>query len=298
MSKKVEKVVKKVKLGKVNELHVEPIPGVNRLKSDKSIFGTNNPSFYIVGIPKSGKSVVIFNLLKWMADENTIVIIFANQLKKDDSYIEIMKMLKSKNIMYIPENSFYDKDGEDQLMGIMEHLKNNTTDKYRGLDPFAEDSEDETEEELTISNIMAKAEADKRQEIGIELPPLKYIIVIDDMAGEMREYETIGKLLKQNDHLKCSVILATQGKNDLKPSTISQFTHAVLFPGISGKGIVDLHKDLGIPMDISDFLGYYQHATEGKNQNGGKNFLFIDKPNNSLFKNFNKKYDNNSIQND
>ena len=110
----------------------------------------------------------------------------------------------------------------------------------------------------------------------------KYLLIFDDLSEELRRDKTIQQLCKKSRHFDCRVILSSQYLNDIDPATMRQMMYGILFSGHGEDKLRIIHRNLDLsfcPFDI--FERIYKAVTKEK-----YNFLFIDRPNKQLRKNF------------
>lgn len=276
------------KTKKINDFVVKPIPGVNRDKvlRPNPLFNENNPNVLLIAPRKTGKSTVIYNILEEIADKDCAVYLFCGQIWKDKSYEKIMQMLKKKDIDYIPESSFYTKKGKNQLNRLIKVLSAKDDARMQELDPFYEINKEDDED----------SENEDLKEIDPSILPERVILVVDDLSGESRNSKDLNALLKANDHMKCTLILSTQFKTDIKPEAWNQFSYAILFAGLpddkNDSKLVDIHRDLGLGgfINLDKFRKLYYYATAPSNPDEpSRNFLYIDRAHKQFRKNFNER---------
>ncbi len=123
----------KVKPMKIKTVETLPVLGAE-------LFPTDYCNVFICARKKSGKTVVIQNILKRKVGKNTTVIIFCSTANLDQNWIAIQKWLKKHNV---PHEIFYNiKEGKvEYLKQIVDQLKKESHEHKLG------DSEDEEEEE-------------------------------------------------------------------------------------------------------------------------------------------------------
>lgn len=297
----------------INNIVVEPIPNVNRdAKPDNDLFSVNNPNIYLLAKKQTGKTTVIYNILKEIADPQTMVIFFVSTFYSDKSYAEIAEYLKNKDVPYFIQTSFLSESDNnnnlDELENLMKYITKSNANhkKWEELDPhfipMVEDDEemaDVLNERTIIKNgkkIIVSESFDientklKKKE---KEKPQKYIIVIDDMGTKLKG-SSLKAFLKANDHMKATIIVSTQNKNDLPPECISQMQVVLAFTKIPEPKLKKLYEDLGLSIDYNTFKKLYADATaldDSKEVKKSKNFLYIDVDKNLFRKNFNLLYE-------
>jgi len=269
----------------INKVKVKPI--INNITEEitdvkgKELFANNLSNIFICSRKRSGKSSLIGNILKKMADKRTTVIIFSSTNNIDPCWINIKDMLEKKNIPVISYTHFIDDETGNNL-----------------LEDFMKDLETEISVEEPIkqvsSNIMTGDgiylkfdEEDK--EIKVKKPYVpkksvpKYILCFDDLSSDLR-HTSIIKNLKSNRHRKIMNILSSQYFLDLNTGAISNLDYMIIFKGQDQDKLEKIHKRLDLGIDFETFKNYYDFAVKDP-----YNFLYIDIRNDEYRKNFNEK---------
>lgn len=276
--------MKKILLDTINSEKVTPIPMFGGEKTDnRPIKGANlfpeiYSNIFICSKKKTGKTSVIFKILKDCANKDTNIIVFCSTLHKDVSYKNMRKYFDAKGIPFIGYTSFKE-DGQDHLFELVKHLQ----DK-------AEKEEDEEEEEkipkpksvLRANDSDDEEKPRKKKKDKFRAP--EYIVVCDDISGELRN-PALESLLKANRHYKMKVIVSSQWANDLFPSQIKQMDYLLLFRSHSIEKLTKLYKDADLSVPFQVFYKMYKYATSFP-----YSFLYIDTNNESFRQNFNKKF--------
>lgn len=253
------------------------------------MFKNAYPNIYLLAKKESGKTTIVHNILERKADRDTTVIFFAGQVFRDHSYQQIVKQLRRKRIPYIVENSFYYTDDmgrqQSHIKELAKYLKDNSDDDvWEHLQHPLIDSDDE---DILDTTDTPTTDTDEK--------PEKLIIVIDDLSKEIRRCVELEALLKENRHVRATIIVSTQELTDLPPKCINQFQYVLAFSKIPPERIEKLRNDLAlnVPNHVLDAL--YKAATK-PDVPGEKshNFLYIDVDNNNFRRNFDTRY---SIQN-
>jgi hypothetical protein len=276
---------KRILLETINNEIVSPIPMMGGEKPDnRPIKGANlfpeiYSNIFICSKKKTGKTSVIFKILKECSTKDTNIIVFCSTLHKDQSYKNIRKYFEARGNNFIGYTSFKE-DGQDQLFELVKHLQ----DK-------AEKDDEEEEKEVpkikpeNLLNFGEPEEEDKPKKKRKEkYRSPEYIIVCDDISGELRN-PALESLLKANRHYKMKVIVASQWANDLLPSQIKQMDYILLFRSHSIEKLQKLYKDADLSVPFSAFYKMYKTATSAP-----FGFLYIDTNNEEFRTNFNRKF--------
>ena len=284
---------------KINEYKIKLIPNIDKPKTllNENLFSEPFPNILILAKKKSGKTTVIYNILDRLVDKNTIVIFFVSTLLKDSSYKQILKNLKSKCIPYIPETSFYDDFGNNQLNNLITYLKKETPDEEtRDLNPFdSEDSSEDSSENPYMgktNTILDDKVCDEHCDSCEKCFHPHILMVLDDLSAETRNDPALAKLLKTNRHLKITVIISTQEITDLKPDMLLQMQYCLAFSSIPkdsrNNKLRKLWSSLNLGISYLSFEKLYEKATApDKPGEKSHNFLYIDVDNLAFRKNFN-----------
>lgn len=234
------------------------------------------PNVALVARKKSGKTVVLYNLLKAMCSRYTRVIIICPTVTKDKTYGAILAMLRKRGCEVLcyteigdnitrhiappaePERS-EDEDGADErskqieqselgqlMFGGMQH---SATD---GPDGDANDSDDAKDEEAM------EAERDRR---AAKRGTPTDLYVLDDLGEEMR-HASVYQLLKMNRHHHAAVLMSIQYPNNLTPSSWKQLDAALLFAHHNDKKLREMYTALDPPVDFERFRAMYLEATK------------------------------------
>ena len=266
-----------MKLVKINNKIVKPLITSKYNKNNVKgydLFADPYGNIFLCAKKKSGKTSVINEILTECVDKDTILYIFCSTHNKDANYVEIKKYLKEHDITA----NFYTsiiEEGVNMLEIIRQTLQQPDGDE------LTNDMSEEEDEVLKfdLDDKYMKITIKKKKKIAP-----KYMFVFDDMSTELKTPE-VNRLLKQNRHYKCKVIVSSQYPNDLAPDARKQLDYWLLFAGHNGEKLEEIYKicDLNIPFE--QFEEIYQEATKEK-----YNFLYIDRENMEFRKNFNEQF--------
>lgn len=261
--------VHKVKL--ISEEDKRPIKG-------ESLFPELYSNIFLVARKKSGKTSVIYKIIKECACPQTIVIAFVSTLYKDETWKSIMKMCKSKHIPFIGHTSLFE-DGIDQLDLLVSFLQNQARE---------ENEEEELEERVTkLEQILLCDDSDDDEESKPRKSKYRcpeYIIVLDDLSKELKS-KALVTLLKSNRHMKIKTIISSQWLNDCLPESRKQIDYTLVFKGQSKKKLEEIYRDCDIGVEPEIFQEIYHQATEKP-----YSFLYIDSRNNTFRQNFSHEF--------
>ena len=244
-------------------------------------------NIFICSRKKTGKTTLVYNILKNCANKDTKVIFFVGTIHKDATYKEIKNKLKNKDIEFKEYDSIVDDNGVDQLEKLVTKLKSEHIDDEENekenekrpcfIAPYDEDHicihEDDNEVKITVK---------KRK--PIKMSP-KYIIVVDDMSSDIVKNKNLHHLVRQNRHYLTKIIVSSQYLHDLPPEALDQVDVFILLGGHRKEKLEKIYAHSDAVIEKEKFLELYHNATSEPH-----NFFFIDKNNGKYRKNFNEEY--------
>lgn len=268
-----------ITLKKINNAKITPIKvphyDINEVKGGK-IFSKLNCKILLLAKTESGKTNVVFYILKKCAGKNTNIIVFCSTVHNDDNWPIIIKHFKKIGINIHVCTSIDNEEGENQV----ENLLNNLAGDEEDIDEDKSQVEDFKSKVIAINT---DKESEEEEVIEKKKAP-EYILVFDDMAGELTG-KTMSRLLKNSRHYKMKVIISTQYYNDLSKDCRQQLDYILLFPKISEDKLEKIHEDLDLHLPFDLFEELYENATNKK-----YNFLYIDTRSEEFRRNFNARY--------
>lgn len=231
---------------------------------------------------RSGKTTLIYNIIKNFAHKHMIILFFVPTFYKDSVYESIRNYLDRKAIVYQGNTSI---ENEEKVDLIDVFMKENS-----GGDENEESQEEIVQQpQIPVCNFGDNTDSQSvENNKGIESTPVEpeYMIIFDDMSSQLR-HPSIVKLCKNSRHFKCKIILSSQSIVDLSPSQHSQIDYCVLFKNFNFNSIEQVYKRLQPNLSFEEFYELYKNVTEGKT---GKynNFLVIDRNKEEYRKNMNE----------
>lgn len=262
---------------KINDIKIKPVEFKRIDKKD--ILGSAILPLYsnvfICARKNSGKTTVIYNIIKQCCDKNSKVIGFVPTHHKDDSYKGIKEYLDKKYIPYEFYTSIKD-DGFD-LKEFIEEQQN-----------LIDDEEEEDEEEIT-KPIIIKTEDEVTIKIKKKKKPKKisqkYLIILDDISNELKN-PIISTLLKKNRHLKCKILMSSQYYNDLTPASRRQIDNYLLFSNLNEDKIKEIYQNSDMEISFDHLISMYYDTTHGKKYS----FLYLNPGLSDYRDGFDKQY--------
>jgi hypothetical protein len=272
---------------------------------------------FILARKKSGKSVLIFNMIKKIVSPNTHVLIFCSTFQKDPIWLEIQRWLKKHNITFTPFLGITEGkiDHLQQFMSLLEHesLEQNISEseeeesedkdkKYfsdeeeehvsdfesdlEEKDPYFEEDESRKERNgVPTSRIrFSKKESSVKTKEKYLTP--EYLLIFDDISNELKNPNLVA-WYKRSRHYKALTISSTQYINDLKPEQIRQQDVIIAFKGLDQQKLKKLYIDADLSnITFEQFCDMYHNATD----HDKFSFFYIGVRTDQFRKNFDKQY--------
>jgi hypothetical protein len=248
------------------------------------------PNILLLAKKNSGKTNVIYNILKHCANKHTEVLIFCPTWELDATYKIILDYLDKKQI---PHQQF------KNVSNLRELMQSYDKEAQPSEEPL--DEEEPSEEPISPTTALAKylfigAQPSKSQATEHANVPKrgatyhgKYIVpehifIFDDLKKVLRD-PAVNELIATNRHYKAKVICSTQYFSDVAPDTRANLDIICIFPKIPLEKIKQLHEDLQIAIEYPIFEQLYLLATEKPH-----NFLYANVRGKEKFKfNFNEE---------
>lgn len=286
----------------VNDIILKPVINNKLLNDEKNIYGGKffkNPwsNTFICAKKNSGKTNIIYHIIKNCAHKNTRVILICGTVNIDPTYKKMCDMMEKKKIRYDTFTSFVDDDtGENVLSSLLDELKNpeepeeNNNGNLRLSDEEEGQSPYEIEHEVKVikkgidygdTRIVKKKKKKKPKKKKPELLYSKIILVIDDIGSA--RLPVLSNLMKQNRHHHMRILVSSQHIFDLPPSALKQLDYCLVFKSLNQEKIERLKQDLDIGnLTTDEFYMLYKELTEEK-----YSFMYIDVRNETYRQNFN-----------
>lgn len=269
-----------VYLTKINNDIVKPIKlevkDINKPILGSQLFSEIYANICIISKKKTGKTTIVYNVIKKCANSNTKIIVFSSTFYKDKSFDSIRDFCNKHNIYLESHTSLKDDNGEDILEKMIKELENEVKE---------DDEKEEKTKDKKVINLFDDSDSEEE-----EVKPKKYkyrspeyLFVFDDLSNELKA-KSINMFLKKNRHFKSKVIIATQYIHDLKPEALKQMDYFLLLRGHSDDKLEQFYKHADLSIDFDIFKKLYKNATDSYN------FLYIDNNNQLFRKNFDKLY--------
>jgi hypothetical protein len=229
------------------------------------------PNIFILARKKSGKTTILYNLLRKCINKRTAVFTFCSTAHKDPAWKEILKMFDERDIPHTEFLSIEADNGENNLLNVIETLKA----------PL--ENEEKTIEQPRIIHTTLDIPKEQKQKPRPQRTP-ELCFIFDDL-GEACRNPTLTQLMKTNRHYKALVIILSQSFTDLTPSARKQIDQCLVFKGLNLEKLKGLYRDLDPSCDFETFKELYDDATAEKYA-----FLNVDTRNATFKRNFDYQY--------
>jgi len=270
-----------MKLKKINNVKITPlkVPKVDICDiKGRHYFEQLTPNALLLARKNSGKTTVLYHIIKNCANRNTKVYIFCSTIYGDPSYKVIIDFMKRKGI----EHFLFTEIEE----GKVNHV-NDIVDKFRKkLEEEGKGEKKKPEKKPKFITFGGEDDDDEKEK---EYKPRKiapnYIFLFDDISNQLRNSD-IAFLLKMHRHFSIMNLISTQSTFDITPSAWDQIDTVLLWKHISDDKLDIIRKKLAMPTPLNEFEAIYHDAVAGDH-----NFLYIDKNRVQYRKNFCEKYE-------
>lgn len=213
------------------------------------VFAARYFNIAILSKKHSGKTTLIWEIIRRSLQKNTIVLFFTSTWHKDKTYRLMRKALDEKNIQYEGFTHFIDDDGHNLVEEFM-----------------SENIDDDDDEPDDTPALYSKSEAlaygmfglKKRKSRKKKTKP-EYIIVFDDLSRDIR-HKSIEKLIKKNRHYRAKIIMSSQAIVDITPGMFVNLEYLIIFKSFSDDTLLNLYKRSHMWIPYEDFLSFYKDA--------------------------------------
>lgn len=275
----------KIVLRKENNFEVKQCPQLKPVDTrpvlGAQLFAEAEPNVFIVARKKSGKSTIIWNIIKHRANKHTKIIAFCSTLYKDDVWYALRKFCDVNDIPFEGHESI-EEDGvnhiEDLVIQLAEEAKLRERREALG----------KTKKHCSIladSDSSSDEEDDKPSKYRVP----EYILIFDDLSTELKN-KYLTALLKKNRHYKIMTIISSQYIHDMKKEALKMVDYWLILKGMPSDKIEYIAKNADLSVGADELEKIYKIAT--KPIAGDEYpFLYIDKLTNTYGRNFNIKFD-------
>lgn len=226
-----------IKLTRINHETVEAVPLL--VNVDKrpilgaDLFDEVYANIFLCARKKSGKSSVIYNIIKKCANRHTTVIAFVSTLHKDDTWSTIQKHCEYNHIPFIGHTSLKGDRNEDILLQLINELQ---MEQKQEVKQIKKDSVLVFDDEHEVKEKRVKKSKFRSPE---------YLFIFDDLSNELKSLSLM-TLIKKNRHFRSKIIISSQYMNDMAPSSRAQLDYFLIFKGITKEKLIDIYTDASV----------------------------------------------------
>jgi hypothetical protein len=273
---------------KINDVVIDPLHTSNY--TTKNVMGWKYFDLFpyllfISAKKKSGKTSLIWNILKNTTNKHTKFFIFCSTYNVDKSWIKIIDFLEKRGNVVEKFGAIREDKNTNNLDIIIDAL----TSKDEVSDEEEEEGDKISINFGTIPVPVVKKRKKRKKKKKKKKKPEKivpeYMFLFDDISNELRN-PAISRLLKIHRHLGagCNVILSSQYVKDIQPQAGQQIDYFITFKNFSEDRLKHIHKLLDLSIDFEDYLKVYYYATEQPYQ-----FLYTNTRTEEMRKGFNTR---------
>jgi len=263
----------------VNNVKIKPVV-IPKLKEDEILgyeyFPQAYPNIMICARKRSGKTTLVYNILKKCINKKTMVFIFSPTVGKDATYIKIVEMLKKRKINVNKYLHFLEPDGSNIISELVNELIKD--------DDMESESEGENPKIISACKFEdeKKVEKEKKEKKPSKIAP-EICIIIDDLASEMRN-KALANLTIKNRHMRALILLISHHPSNLLPQARTNLDYCIVFRGMPDEKLCMLHHDLNISVPLERFMEIYKEVTKEP-----YSFLWISCSDDELRAGFNRR---------
>lgn len=277
-----------IKLKVINDHVVKSIPQYSGAGDMRPIRGADlfpelYSNIFCLARKNSGKSTVIFKIIKECITKETKVIMFVSTLYKDSNWIAIRQFLKKHKVEHECHTSLKE-NGVDKL----EELVLNLQHEAQLVEQIEEAGKDKPKQKNILLCESDEDDDEKPKKSKYKAP--EFLIILDDLSSELKS-KSLVSLLKKNRHFKAKVIVSSQYLNDLLPEARLQLDVFLIFGNQTEEKLQQVYKDSDAIIPFETFKKIYYFATEQK-----YSFLYVNTRTLEYRRNFNTLIDIKDIE--
>jgi hypothetical protein len=275
----METEVNGVKTKTINTVKVKPIP-INKRNDlpvkGKELFGTINSTALLCAKRNSGKTTLLYHIIKSIANKETTIIFFVSTIFSDDSYDVILDYCDKKKIPY--EIFTEIKEGrQDHLAEVIQKMK----EAKELMKKEEEESSSSEEEILAFEDKNYRKVKPKKKKV--QTP--KFICILDDIGSTELKSQSVINLFKHGRHYLCFTFVSTQYCLDVLPVQHQNCNFYLLFGGINEEKLKKTYDSMPLTISYPMLSELYHDATAEHH-----NFLYINVTTGEIRRNFNERY--------
>jgi hypothetical protein len=265
----------------INSVKVKPIPKDKCVEElpvkGGELFGVTNSTAMIIAKRNSGKTVLLFNIIKKTADKNTFIYFFVSTIFNDSSYDKILEYCDSKGINYEIHTEIRDKK-IDNLHNVIEHIS-----EQKEAEKALKDESSEDEAEIVC---FGDKEYKKKKKPKKKVRTPKFMCILDDIGSTDLKSASVNRLFKTGRHMDIFTYVSTQYTLDISPGQWQNTEFILLFAGINLEKLKKAYNSMPLSITYEELIKLYQDATG----NADHSFLYINSKTGEVRKNFNQRY--------
>ena len=229
---------------------------------------------------RSGKTFLIWQLMKALVKKHTEIYIFAPTVNLDKTWKEITKWLDTKGVNYHTYIDLNDDEGGDIISDLLTQW---------AIPPEPEedsdtDSDDEDEDELNISyneTLGSVSNKPKKKKKKKKPPPEPdRWVIIDDMSEHLKR-RSIHKLFYNGRHFRTKILTSCHDIKKQSPDMIANSVYSFLFKKLPKERIEHIRDKLDLDITDTKFADMYAEAS--KRDYG---FLLVDSDRDKYYNGF------------
>jgi hypothetical protein len=273
-----------IKLVKINNATVNQLPNYESKEDKRPILGADlfpelYSNIFLCAKKKSGKTTVIYNIIKKCANKNTKVVAFVSTIDKDKSWLTIRKFCERNSIPFMGHSSTYNSEGNNILEDMIDQLRMNAEEERLKLEKQKMDKN--MPPQLVAFFADGDDCKDDEHEQKKKLPKYQspeYLFIFDDLSDELRKNKSVSSFVKKHRHYKSKCIFSSQYAKDLDPQALKQMDYILLFKGENDEKLKHLYENADLSISLPEFHTLYHKAVNSQPYA----FLYIDRVNNTF----------------
>jgi len=226
----------------------KPLPGtIEHTPKGMGLFPFKYFVMYICSKRGSGKTVLIYNLIKKLATKRTRIIHVSSTIDKDEMNQRMVAEFQEKYPFY-------------ETMMSMDEIDFDTAFKLEDDEP---DEDEDTDSSLPLSKIsnLLFEKPPRPGKIKKPITPLDNLLILDDISPELQSKD-LARFVKVNRHHRTRIIISSQYLNDLSKTVRSQVDYAIVFKGMEDRKMKELRRGLDLGISDEELLEKYKKMTE------------------------------------
>ena len=201
----------------------------------------------IIGRKESGKTSLLFLIIKECIGKNTKVYLFGHTMNKDTGWLNIQKWLSNNGIHY---------EAFDKIEGNIEPI-------VAALQKDAKDGADEEPEKGKKARqigMLVNEDPTKKKEKKPKFATPEIFFVFDDINLELRS-KPIRTVLSENRHWKSKMLFSTHSVMNLFSDEARKLIDVYIVYQDQLRSIEEIWKDKEVPIPLDKFIEMYKQTT-------------------------------------